>query len=486
MAAKKKVSSKASKKAVANPSRNPSTKKAKPKVGPKSKEVEKPEAKKRGLSKKTDAESSFAERLHFGTGNKLKSSRVNARTNSIETFVTPEEMRSEFAERRDELRAQYKDAEKEIKKVRDWIEAGLFGEEASCTIGLYQKFGNIVSPLRFVIQVHVPTKLDESCLVSMPEKTPKRKSSVASNKTYRVPETVGSVVTKVIETRPYRGITATSSSTIPGTVRDLTTKELKDISTNSGLSLAKTELIGGLPTEGEGSHDFGTIGVVVKERNGGHIALVNAHFAKQNMVQPPRKPSATQGPTLWKIGSPTRVVERKEADGVKSYYIDAATIGLSGGRQLVEHLVQDLGSESILFAESPLGFFNAQTNRNDYAAKVFKFGAKTSRLLEGYIENPEDDSLRSLGLVIRARRSGDTEFTDFGDSGSALVATIKDTEKDGRIRLLVVGLCFGGIRGDNRRLYASHFSQVIKALNLKIPAELLRKNWSYPLERRTR
>jgi hypothetical protein len=473
MVAKKKATPRASKKTTSP------VKKVNRKVAVKGKKVAKTNAKKKSLKKKDDKGPSLAERLHLGIGTKPSLSGVSLKTNSIETFITPEAMRVEFAERRVELRAQYDDAQTEIKTVKDWIEAGLFGDEASCTIGLRQKFGNIVSPLRFVIQVHVPTKLDESTLRAIPKKLPKKKPLAANQKRYCVPPKVGSVITKVMETRPYRGVTMTASTTKLGTVRNSTTGELDDISTNLRLSLTETELIGGLPTEGEGTNNFGTIGVVVKESNGSHVALINAHFAKQNMVQPPRKPSSSQAPSLWKIGSPASLVENPISDGTKSYYVDAAKISLSGGRQLVEHLVQDFGSEPFLFAASPLGFFNAQTNRDDVAAKVFKFGAKTGRLMEGFIENPEDDSLKALGLVIRARRSIDAEFTDGGDSGSALVATVKDNEADGRIRFLVVGLCFGGIDGDNKRLFASHFSHVIKALDLEIPAELLRKNWSY-------
>jgi hypothetical protein len=203
------------------------------------------------------------------------------------------------------------------------------------------------------------------------------------------------------------------------------------------------------------------------------------------MVQPALKPSASDV-SIWDIGV---VVAGKKIEknitgelNNEKFYVDATLLALNKKRSFVYNLVHDFKEESFLYARTYLRNSHSNSNRSDALKKVFKFGARTKERLEGFIENPEDTSVvldgSSIGKVIRARRNGSSQFTLGGDSGSVLVAPIVDltTNKE---RFLVVGLCFGGVDGDDKTLYACQFAAVIKALRLSIPSGLLRDTWAY-------
>jgi|GEM_PF-1759291 len=437
-------------------------------------------------SSKASPRGSLAAELLYGLPEK-EFRLVNRRTNVVERVVSRDEMESEFQLRQKELDDQYAQASKAMQKVTRWIEAGYFGQNASCTVALRKKFGNIVSPLRYVIEVHVPFKVSDRNLTKWPSGGPKKK--MAKSATYCVPECVDDVLTKVVETRPYKtAATTLTSSIIPksGLVRIKASKELVDITSSPATKLASTEVIGGLPTVESNKGNWGTFGIAFKDSAGTKsFGLANAHFADGTMVQPALKPSASDV-SIWDIGV---VVAGKKIEknitgelNNEKFYVDATLLALNNKRSFVYNLVHDFKEESFLYARTYLRNSHSNSNRSDALKKVFKFGARTKERLEGFIENPEDTSVvldgSSIGKVIRARRNGSSQFTLGGDSGSVLVAPIVDL-KTNKERFLVVGLCFGGLDGDDKTLYACQFAAVIKALGLSIPSGLLRDTWAY-------
>jgi hypothetical protein len=436
-----------------------------------------------GRRKKADTKPNLAEQLLYGDDSATGFRQVNPKTHTLERVATREEVVAEIDQRREELNRQYHAATRAIPKVRKWIKSGWFGADAGCTIGLRQKFGQVVSPLRYVIEVHVPFKIDAHGLDELPTK------GAPKGDRYRVPPTIDDVLIKVIESKPYwtGGLLQTScAAPKSGVVRLKSDGSLADMSTNPAIKLSKTEFIGGIPVVEANKDGWGTLGIAFSDTSGRTFGLVNAHFADGSMVQPPSKPADLSDIPLWDMGTipPGKKVETNIPGtiGNEKFYVDAALIALNHKRPAIENLVHDFGGEPFLFARTPLRHFHPGSPRTDLFAKVFKFGARTLERLEGFVENPEDDSVRSggrsIGKVIRAKRQSTGTFTVCGDSGSALISPIYDL-KTGAYRFLVVGLCFGGIEGDATRLYASHFSHVIQALDLRIPASQLRDDWAY-------
>jgi len=411
---------------------------------------------------------------------------VNARTNAIERVVDREEMESEHQLRQHELLQQLSQAQKALKRLAAWVKAGHFGPGVSCSVAFRKKYGRIISPLRYVIEVHVPFKVSHRNLVPWPEAGPKKGNKTAN--IHAVPQLVDSVLTKVVETQLYRThANQATSSAVPrsGLVRIKATQQLMDISSDSSIALSDTEIIGGLPTVETNKDNWGTLGIAFHEAASLEpLGLVNAHFSDGSMVQPPRKPRAQDIP-LWDIGV---VPNHKKFEGhisgskrSEKFYVDAALIALNNHRSCVKHLVQDFAQDPFLFAAETLRFWHPHSSRSDAFKKVYKFGARTRERIEGYIENPMDTVPyygTNIGNVIRARRNGSGTFTMAGDSGSALIAPIFDPIS-GRERFLVVGLCFAGVEGDKETLYACQFAAVMKALDLKLPATHLRVDWSY-------
>jgi hypothetical protein len=454
------------KKAKSPTSQKTSIKKVSPKKKP-----EKP-------SNKVVAKKNFAAELLYGIDESYQ--LVNQRTRTVERVIDRDEMDAEFQRRHTEMDQQFRQADKALKQVSRWIKDGYFGENVSCTVAFRKKFGRVISPLRFVIEVQVPFKVSKENLVPWPNGGPKKGAKAAG--LYVVPDVVDDVLTKVVETRFYRTDAANlTSSAVPksGLVRLKSDKSLADISANPAINLSDTEVIGGLPTVESNEANWGTFGIAYRDASGTKsFGLVNAHFADAIMVQPPWKPKPADIPK-WDVGI---VMDNKKFEGHikgekpgEKFYVDAALIELNNSRSVVLDLVHGFGNDGFLFANRYLRF------SLDATKKVFKFGARTKELIEGYIENPEDTvpfGNTNIGKVIRARRRISGTFTLGGDSGSALVAPIFDATSN-RERFLVVGLCFGGLEGDSDVLYACHFAGVIKALELKIPADQLRDKWKY-------
>lgn len=447
--------------------------------------VEKSARKKASLKKKPSKRASkvatkknFAAELLYGINESYQ--LVNQRTGTVERVIDRDEMDLEFQRRHKEMEQQFRQAEKALKQVSRWIKAGYFGERVSCTVAFRKKFGRVISPLRFVIEVQVPFKISKQNLAPWPKGGPTK--GTKADRVYVVPDAVDDVLTKVVETRFYRTNAATlTSSAVPksGLVRLKSDQSLADLSANPTINLSDTEIIGGLPTVESNEANWGTFGIAYRDASGTKaFGLVNAHFADANMVQPPWKPKPADIPK-WDIGI---VMDNKKFEGHikgekpgEKFYVDAALIELNSNRSVVVDLVHGFGNDGFLFANRYLRF------SLDATKKVFKFGARTRELIEGYIENPEDTvpfDNTNIGKVIRARRRISGTFTLGGDSGCALVAPVFDPQSN-RERFLVVGLCFGGLEGDSDVLYACHFAGVIKALELKIPADQLRDNWKY-------
>ncbi len=441
---------------------------------------------KKKVTKKGDL--NLAAQLLYGIEKESQLAIVNPRTKVVERAIGRDEINSELDIRSSELTAEYRAAKKAIKKVEKWVNAGYFGLVTGCTVGLRLKNGQIVSPLRYVIQIHVPFKIRESQLGKF---DPDNLARLEKDRDYCIPESVDGILIKVVESRPYlasrsRGALMDLSIPNSGLVKVKGEPGLKDISSDPSIDLSTTELIGGLPTVEADKNDWGTLGIAfcnrVNESSGSarFFGLANAHFApsSKQMAQPPYKPNSSNT-GLWTIGA---VSKRKEGK-VGAFHVDAALVRLNGNRDAISNLVYTFGQEKFLFATSPLRHLDQEhDNRRDLGRKVFKFGARTQQQLDGFIDDPEFDRLtidgRRFGTVIRARRNGSGTFILPGDSGSALVAPIYDLQTKNE-RFLVVGLCFAGLDGDKEVLFACNFSHVIVALEPRIPKTFLRDHWAY-------
>lgn len=200
------------------------------------------------------------------------------------------------------------------------------------------------------------------------------------------------------------------------------------------------------------------------------------------MVQPPLEPLSEKN--IWEIGDIGTKIERPVKDTAlnRNYYVDAAIVNLNNNRNLLPSIIHSFGPNPVLFADRPLQFWETSLGPSDIGRTVLKFGGNSLQRLEGFIENPDFTGLsvggRDAGSVIVAKGNQSSSFSICGDSGSALVAPIYDFVTSSH-QMLVVGLCFGVKVHDGTRLYACHFSQVIKALGLEIPPALLRKKWRY-------
>jgi hypothetical protein len=437
---------------------------------------------------KNKGDLNLAAQLLYGIDKTSQMALVNPRTKVVERAIGRDEINAEFEIRTSELTAEYRAAKKVIRKVEKWVNAGYFGPVTGCTVGLRVKNEQIVSPLRYVIQIHVPFKIRASQLAQFDPDSPAR---IEKDRYYCIPESVDGILIKVVESRPYlasrsRGALMDLSVPNSGLVKVKGDPELRDLSSDPSIDLSTTELIGGLPTVEADKNDWGTMGIAFCNRidetsaSARFFGLANAHFAPSNkqMVQPPCKPTPSND-ELWKIGA---VAKRKEGK-VGAFHVDAALVRLNGNRDAISNLVYTFGQEKFLFATSPLRHLDQEhDNRRDLGRKVFKFGARTRQQLDGFIDDPEFQRLtigkRRFGTVIRARRNGSGTFVLPGDSGSALVAPIYDLKTKNE-RFLVVGLCFAGLDGDKEVLYACNFSHVIAALEPKIPKTFLRDHWAY-------
>ena len=434
-------------------------------------------------------EPTLAERLFEKQNAQAISENVSPRTGVIERTIGGAELRAEFAIKAQELEAQCEAAERVVKRIQKWCRMGLFGEISGCSVALRVKDGRVVSPLRYGVEVHVPTKLPkEDLLVLDVRKVPKGK--LKEGVRYLIPDSIDGVLVKVVESRPYRTSSQPGLESAleldPGTVK-LKGGGLDNIKEKPTIDLANTELIGGLPTV-DPIHpgNWGTFGIAFSNRidetsrTTRYFGLANEHFADKDndMVQPPHEP---RDKTLWNIGT-----VRKTKNGAEgNYHVDAACIDLEGKRDVISRLVIGFGEEKFLFANRPLQrrpFFHTDVGR-----AVYKYGARTNHFVEGYIQEPEFATLRipgdnrNLKTVIRAKSNGDKAFIQPGDSGSALVisARVAMPGEADQVRFIVVGLCFAGQEGRHDVLFACHFSHVIKALELKIPKTLLRDQWTY-------
>ena len=390
--------------------------------------------------------------------------QLNKRTKVVERMVHPKEIREELELRQDELRQQYESASKLLPKVKEWIDAGHFGNVTGYTVGLRKKNGRTISPLRYVIEIHVEYK---RCKTTLGEFKFRKGRKYRGKVPCLIPEEIEGVMIKVVETRPYR-----VDCTVPSPIVATSNTELDSIENN--VDLRDTVLIGGVSVVERGSDNWGTMGIVVRDENDSLLGICNAHFAAEGseMVQPAAEPGTT---TDWGIGSVTASEQRD----VGEYHVDAAAISINSVREAFSNLLFgfDLADE-FLFATTPLKNFG--DGRNDAGKPVYRIDLRLNQRTRGNIDDAAFKELKIgdefVGTVIKARRSGSGSFIRCGDSGSALATEIVE---DGNVKNLIVGLCFAGSEGEQEILFACNFSHVIQALELEIPDDFLRDNWTY-------
>ena len=460
--AKKKTAKKAKKKAV---KKKAVKKKAKKSV--KKKSVKKKKARKKPTKKTVRKKlPSFAEQLFHAdslpAGRSITVSRSQSAHTPVEYFATPNELRKELARRRDELEQQRQRANAVLTNViRLAIQKGQFGRVTGCCVCFRRKHDRIVSPLSYVVQVAVDSKLKEDTL--------------ASRGIECVPQEIDGIAIKVIESQPRIGRRTSDASDPPdrvmptGKFNDVDLIELRD----TGISLSDTDLMGGLPAEEMNSRNWGTLGITFK-RGRKKYAMVNSHFADRIgtvFVQPSFRPDDLAN---WEIGKVVATLEGTLDPSEDAAHVDAAIIELSSERNAVNAVIE-FGGESLLFANRKLNQFD------DVLATVYKYGARTREKRQGFVDvanygDLEIDGNR-LGEVIKAQRSARGSFSDVGDSGCLLIAPVLAGT---RHRLLAVGICFADDQRNDEFVYACHMKSVIDGLGFDVPDRLLLDSWSYP------
>lgn len=462
-AAKKRASKKSTKKKVTK--KKASKSKATKKRSPKKKTIKKKGAKKAVKEKLR----SLASILFYGEQPALESAGVSPKTMAVERLITPREQDLEFKGRKDDLAQEYSRAKKVQAKILNWKKQGRFGNVTGCSVTFRTKGGVVVSPLRFVVEVFVAKKVSPVYL----EKFSSSKKA-AKGKIQMLPDAVDGILINVVESNHKHSVK--SSGLVKPKDKDI----LVPVSEQD--DLADTQILGGLPIVQSGQDDWGTLGITFSnsaddDSGSSFFGLANAHFAREgdSIVQPDVVPN---DPTHWKIGTVAKDVEDHDSDG---FYIDAAVIELNqsgtNSREIVSRVIQEFGTDKILFANRPLDLL-------DLPIKLFKFGASTARRLEGKLVDPDFQDLelpelpQPVNQVIWARGIGDSPFIEEGDSGSVLVGDVID-QQDGTPKFVVVGLCFAGSEENSKWAFAVHFSRVIEALSLEIPDDLLLDDWSY-------
>ncbi len=374
------------------------------------------------------------------------------------SFPDLEQIRMEVKRRAKELQSERKKAEKTCLVVDKMVRSknSKFGKVTNCFVSFRRKFGRVLSPLQYVVQVEVPFKISLTRL---------KKMGISE-----IPQEHQGIRIKVTEDRNrfLNGGVASAITLGNGNVDE------DQVFPPDADSYSKTIVIGGLSCSVTGSSDnIGTLGICF-DHDGESVAIVNQHFAEnvdEGGLQPPVNPFPNS--TGQHIG-PVTISMKKNfgSDSIDGPAVDAAIIklALSEGRKLSQQLMDGAGGimdEDVFFASSRL-------TPDEEFVKVFKVGAATD-FTESTIEHTnftvEVDGEKARNVIKFI--SGGPTIVSSGDSGSALVAKVDRG-------LLVVGLVFAG-NEPGKIGYACHFADVINELELKLDNSVLqpKDEWEF-------
>lgn len=356
-----------------------------------------------------------------------------ARPFLVEYFPTPEQMRAELQARASELGAN----EKRAKRVRRRIAKEWYTKHGlMVNVAPRSRFGQVVAPLQYVLQVDVHMKYSIDCL--------------QQQGMFVVPCEVDGVPTQVREIRFVSSLATTANPA--GTVTAI------DVPVQGGAKIAPAAT----------PDIWGTLGICVPEQNNlasQILGITNHHVAgsENSAIQHPA--GTPPGGEDWVIGS---VLKSKI-----SVFVDAASIKgrAAPGRRLAE------GIPGLPYAPGDYLFAtNTEMPSSVKFKMVSKVGANTGPRDGIVINESREFSVPALlpqpfQKVFEFNEPNGNLITDAGDSGAAVVLPMPINNK---VTPVVIGLNFA-MSDDRRNAYAIPFGTVLKRLGITIaPTRLIK------------
>ena len=430
--------------------------------------------KKKAVKKKTPAKKTTARSKSSGKSSQAKNTLIEGplakvstvfatgKTNQWQPYpllriIEGDEILQEKEAREEELEAQYQKAEvaydllsKELKRQKDQRENKKrksrrkqeldFGDVTGMDICFRTKYGQVVSPLQYVITVNVSRKNSD-------DELKKRKIDP-------LPVVINQTPIKVLE-----GSFEQAASIPEGRLA---------IGNGAAYSPEPDEpLIGGQPVAEAGQPgNFGTLGFVFETKNGTSFGLTNKHVTSNNTIR--LTTTGTQD-----IGKVVKAVEAHSSDNV---FVDASyfSLNLPGNVTPIPYVIKGGNVD----ASMDVFIANRFVKNTEAGFPVYKFGARTGVLKQGALTSIKaqvDIEGRTREGVFKAQNPSNT-FLQPGDSGSLALLKVKINTK---LSWLVVGIVFAQLTDNDRVAYACHIVEVINQLGLsgKFPSGRLVSTW---------
>ncbi|QDU51437.1 hypothetical protein [Gimesia panareensis] len=467
--AKKKTTKKAVKKKAAPKKTAP--KKAATKKTAAKKSAPKAAAAKKAVKKTSKNQGGAVEHPLQGKSTVFASSKTNEwQPYPLLRIVERKEVRQEMESRRDELDAQYEKAKiaykilsKELDKQRKQREQKEgkkakvkqkqlkdYGDVTGMAICFRTKYGLTVSPLQYVLMLNVANK--------------KSMHELGQRKIDPLPTAINDTPVKVVQ----------------GTF------ELADSNTPIGINATghgildppdpEESLIGGQPiAQASTPNKFGTLGIVFGE-NGANYGITNKHVAAR-----PKKVIRLTESGSQQIGKVEKSIASGRTDDQTNevYFCDASYLSLDLPK--VPDVVKNVETVPYKiegYDDLPSGmqldifFSNRIVDNHESNCPVYKFGARTGELKEGFLASTTAEVVIVSGPPKRNLLLAASELEGFllpGDSGSLLLmkADVKDeTSGDDKLVWMVIGIVFAQLQASSKVAFACQISQVIKRLQL--------------------
>lgn len=362
----------------------------------------------------------------------------------VQTILTPQQAREEYLARQPELDRQFRKASSVLRKnAKKFEQNGPYGDITGLSVCFRTRYGQIVSPLQYVISVNVSTKFDEGYLPEEVEEIPKEIDGV--------PIKVREGAFTTLPSEPVIGV------------------QLRTNSLPNNPPALSVPLLGGIPISKEAVlQEFGTLGIHFS-LNGGTRAITNEHVAKKG--DPIFRVGPGDPPVTQQIGTVTASSHAQ----IKNRTVDCSLIEVTDGPIQQSTHPRDYDQNKKMF------FSKRKIGQIDFNLPVVKFGAKTGVLLRGAINNTLIAKVVTPDLTYQNVFSAKKENQIFvlgGDSGSVLAI-------DGKVKLnndwvpayIVVGLVFGAVANDPSVALCCNISDVFTALGVTIPESELVDRW---------
>ncbi|MFH1301382.1 MAG: hypothetical protein ABIK07_10000 [Planctomycetota bacterium] len=466
----------ASKKSAATPKKQPAAKKKSTSAGSggtKKKTVQKKATQKKTLAKTSTKKATVSPKFPYKAPQEqgspvegplagVSTVFASGKTNQWQPYpllriIEGDEILREKSAREEELEAQYEKAEvaydllsqelkrqksqRENKKRKSRRKQELdFGDVTGMDICFRTKYGQVVSPLQYVITVNVSRK--------------KSDDELKEREIDPLPVAINQTPIKVLEGSFKQAASIPEGRLAIG---------------NGAASSPEPDkpVFGGQPVAEAGQPgNFGTLGFVFETKNGSNFGLTNKHVTSNNTIR--LTTTGTQD-----IGKVVKAVEAHSSDNV---FVDASyfSLNLPGNVSAIPYVIKDVNEDRSV----DVFIANRFVKNTEAGFPVYKFGARTGVLKQGALTSIKaqvDIEGSTREGVFKAENSSNT-FLQPGDSGSLALIKAKINAK---LSWLVVGIVFAQLKDNDRVAYACHIAEVLNLLGLsgKIPTDRLVTSW---------